>query len=79
MSAILMRALPQPDRLLKLPEHVAVWKGVVYCERNVDDLNRESRLRLWGGRCLCAGPFLFFGDPELLEEIRSAIQVPCPP
>jgi hypothetical protein len=62
------------DRLVKLPETLDGWKGVVFCERNLDDLNRASRLHLWGEHCTCAGPFLLFGDPELLEEIRLAVQ-----
>jgi hypothetical protein len=63
------------DHLVKVPERLHDWKGVVYCERNLDDPNRALRLHLWGECCLCAEPFLFFGDPELLEEIRHAIQV----
>jgi hypothetical protein len=63
------------DYLLKLPEGLSRWKGIVFCERNLDDLNWASRLNLWGDYCLCAGPFVFFGDSELLEEIRQAVQV----
>jgi hypothetical protein len=67
------------DRLAKLPERLDDWNGVVYCERNIDELNREARMNIWRGCCLRAGPFLMFGDPELLMEIRSALQASSPP
>jgi hypothetical protein len=28
---------------------------------------------LWGDSCLLAGPFLFFGDQDLLDRIRAIL------
>jgi hypothetical protein len=36
-------------------------------------------MNLWGDCCLVSGPFVFFGDPELLAEIRACLdRVECP-
>jgi hypothetical protein len=60
------------DVLMKVPERLAEWEGTVYCERT-QEVDRVVRLHLWRGCCLCAGPFIFFGDPDLLERIRAAL------
>jgi hypothetical protein len=57
------------------PTRIERWSGVVYCERSRDGLDAEVRLEGWGGCCLQAGPFLFFGDPSLLARIRDALVV----
>jgi hypothetical protein len=62
------------DRLMKVPERLADWQGTVYCERHThDEENLRVRRGLWGSGCLEAGPFLLFGDPDLLAEIRAAL------
>src|SRR5262249_887617 len=59
--------------LARVPERRAAWEGTVYCERNTREADRRQCRHL-GGECyLCAGPFLFFGHPELLERIRAAL------
>jgi hypothetical protein len=50
------------------------WAGVVYCERCRRYEAREVCLELWGDCGLRAGPFVFFGDPELLARIRTALE-----
>jgi hypothetical protein len=49
------------------------WAGVVYCERLRLPEDREEILQLWAGCGLRADPFAFFGDPELLARIRTAL------
>jgi hypothetical protein len=51
------------------------WKGVVYCEREPRPEAAEARVTCWGDACLVAYPFIFFGDQELLMQIRSALSV----
>jgi hypothetical protein len=58
------------------------WAGVVYCERVrypadrervVEYEYRDEVVQSWADCGLRAGPFLFFGDPELLARIRTAL------
>jgi hypothetical protein len=60
-------------RLARVPERRAGWEGTVYCERNTRESDRKLCRHLWGECYLCAGPFLFFGDPELLGRIRAVL------
>lgn len=57
-------------RLAKTPAWIGRWRGSLYCERNPagDDLARK-----WGDCYLEVGPFVFFGDPELLSHVRDAL------
>jgi hypothetical protein len=59
--------------LRKDPPNIDRWTGVVYCERLLREDAVEARERLWPDACLYADPFLFFGDPELLKQIRAAL------
>jgi hypothetical protein len=61
------------NQLRKVPERLADWEGTVYCERALWEDDRSVRRAVWHGCCLCAGPFIFFGDPDLLERIRAAL------
>ncbi len=71
------------DGLPKDQKHIRRWRGTLYCERGqVSDLGGVGRTfgddwsgltRQWGDRCLVAGPFLFYGDPELLDRVRAAL------
>jgi hypothetical protein len=58
--------------LIKDPSRVSAWRGTVYCER-VTAKDTEELAAEWGDPCLIAGPFVFYGDVELLERIRAAI------
>jgi hypothetical protein len=60
------------EELIKSPTCLAQWKGVVYCERARSE-TAEARVDFWGGACLRADPFLFFGDPEMRVQIRAAL------
>jgi hypothetical protein len=57
----------------KVPECIERWQGTVYCERVFDPATRDQQQRLWGDCCLRAGPFLFFGDRQLLGRIRACL------
>jgi hypothetical protein len=50
------------------------WAGVVYCERVQYPEDREGMVKLWADCGLRVGPFVFFGDPELLARIRTALR-----
>jgi hypothetical protein len=58
-----------------VPSRVRGWSGVVYCEWGHRNEAREDGLACWGECGLRAGPFLFFGDPEMLAEIRAALAI----
>lgn len=46
------------------------WRGVLYCER----MNYSSPATyLYRDRCWAIGPFLFYGDAELFERVRTAL------
>jgi hypothetical protein len=52
------------------PSRIGEWRGIVYCER-------AGRGKLgpphWEDHSLLAGSFLFYGDIELLERIRTIL------
>ena len=64
------------EDLSRLPRgrpQVERWRGTLYCERGPtggdwDDLTRE-----WGDCSLVVGPFLLYGDRELLGRVRAAL------
>jgi hypothetical protein len=53
------------------------WHGTLYCERGPEGLfegNDWSDLtHQWGDCCLVVGPFLFYGDRELLGRVLAAL------
>jgi hypothetical protein len=56
--------------LIKDPKHMQGWRGTLYCERVGEG---KPYIELWGNYCLVVGPFLLYGDPELLDRVRSAL------
>jgi hypothetical protein len=62
--------------LIRAPEYAHRWEGLVFVERNVnsfsipDDFIRDK----WGVYGTRVGPFVLFGDPEVLQRIRPAIE-----
>jgi hypothetical protein len=77
-GAFLARSARPWEELAALPRDPAridSWAGVVYCERVRDPGARAWLAGWWGeGCCLEAGPFLFFGDCRLLEDIAGALR-----
>jgi hypothetical protein len=60
--------------LPKVQEQINRWQGTLYCERG--PRGEESWADLdqhWGDCYLVVGPFLFFGDRELLGRVRTAL------
>lgn len=47
------------------------WRGTVYCERTNNDWRLAFDLR--DEHYMTAGPFVFYGDTELLERIRAIL------
>ncbi len=62
--------------LVKDPSRFRGWSGIVYCEYGAREGAREGALAGWGEWGLRAGPFVFFGDPNLLAQIRDALASP---
>jgi hypothetical protein len=65
--------------LVKDPRQVGRWAGMVFCEPVPTDEAAEVRAEVMGDGVLRVGPFLFFGDPQLLQEIRAALALPAAP
>jgi hypothetical protein len=60
------------NRLPKDPKRIGWWQGTLYCERGPAD-DWSDLAWQWGDSSLIAGPFLFFGDPDLLARVRDAL------
>jgi hypothetical protein len=60
--------------LIKDPQRLAPWTGVVYCERLAYPEGAEHLSDCWGDACLWAPPFMFFGDATLRARIRDNLQ-----
>jgi hypothetical protein len=56
--------------MVKVPEVVGQWRGTLYVERSHSG---GTRVEFWGDCCLVAGPFVFFGDRDLLARVRVAL------
>jgi hypothetical protein len=67
------RTFKQTQSLHRVAECIDEWRGVVYCERtdNLRDWSTERNLS--AGCSFTRGPFWFFGDPKLLERIRTVL------
>jgi hypothetical protein len=60
------------NRLFKDATLIEQWEGTLYCERGPLP-SWPGLTSLWGDCCLVVGPFLFFGDPQLLGRVRAAL------
>jgi hypothetical protein len=49
------------------------WQGILYCERVESDDIRKQLADQWGELGWSAGPFVFYGDPELLSRVRAVL------
>jgi hypothetical protein len=59
--------------LLMDPASIDRWNGAVYCEECPRFEARDLE-GLWGDCALRAGPFVFFGDRDLLARIQEALR-----
>ncbi len=62
--------------LPKSSQHMNLWNNTLYCERSPRDADLTVQAELWGENCLIVEPFVFFGDRNLLERVRSALEAP---
>lgn len=53
---------------------LARWQGTVVVMRLGNQARYDNQLDLWGDACLVSGEFVFFGDKELLREIRKCME-----
>jgi len=60
------------NALKKDSRHIHEWRGVLFCER-VGERDATHLTNQWGNHCLAVGPFLFYGDAELLRQVRDAL------
>lgn len=60
--------------LPKVPKHITRWQGTLYCERGVREPNWSKLTGQWGDCWLAVGPFLLYGDRELLARVRAAFK-----
>jgi hypothetical protein len=58
--------------LSKNPSRIREWDGVLYCERIGRD--PDALVEQWGANCMIVEPFILYGDPALLEQVRGALQ-----
>jgi hypothetical protein len=65
------------NALNKDARRIREWHGVVSCERMGENVTRATHVL--GDRCLVVGPFLFYGDAEMLQRVRTALAPLAPP
>jgi hypothetical protein len=61
------------NRLFKDAAQIDRWEGTLYCERG-PMTSWPELTSLWGADyCLVVGPFLFYGDRDLLDRVRATL------
>ena len=65
--------------LRRARERIGDWQGTLHCERVNQPGTLDLQIQRWGDCCLEVGPFVFFGDPELLARVRTALRPPGMP
>lgn len=63
--------------LIKDPKRIHQWRGIVFCTYE-GPIAAENLARQWGDQGLLVGPFVFYGDGELLARINVALNRPAP-
>jgi hypothetical protein len=58
--------------LSKNRARIEEWRGILYVERIGAD--PDVLVEQWGQNCMIAAPFILYGDPILLEQVRGALQ-----
>lgn len=62
------------NRLVKSPHFIDRWQGTLYCERGPGGKAWTDLSRQWGDYVLVVGPFLFYGDPQLLVQVKAVLE-----
>ena len=65
------------NHLNRDPKRIHEWQGIIHCERVKGDMAIATRL--YANHCLAIGPFLFYGDAELLRCVGAALAPVAPP
>jgi hypothetical protein len=52
-------------------DQIDLWQGTLFCERASLSVF-GAQIQMWGDCCLVVGPFVFFGDRDLLARVRAA-------
>jgi len=61
------------NQLTKDPSQMHKWRGIVYCGRETPNVLADLA-RQWHNHCLRVGPFMFYGEAELLARIGAALK-----
>ncbi len=64
------KSWPRLNALNKDAQRIGEWRGVLCCERVG---HHSPAAHLYRDRGLEIGPFLFYGDAELLQRVRTAL------
>jgi hypothetical protein len=59
--------------LSKTVEHIASWRGTVFCRKIGPTDGWQDQMDRWGEHCLQVGSFMLFGDAAMLEEIAESL------
>ena len=69
----------EPLNLLPNDETQAkLWEGTLYCVRGPGGEGWSDITQQWGDGSLVVGPFLFYGDRELLSRVRDVLMASNP-
>ena len=61
--------------LHKDSQYLGRWKGTLYCER-VSGYDQSALIQQWGENGLSIGPFVLYGDRDLLDQVRTVFSQP---
>jgi hypothetical protein len=61
------------NRLPNDHNEIDLWRGTLYCMRGPTGPLWSPLLREWGECALVIGPFLLYGDRDLLGRVRAAL------
>jgi hypothetical protein len=56
------------------PERIADWNGTVNCRLSISGAAGDSPASNWGDCWMRVGPFLLFGDRDLMARIRNTLR-----
>lgn len=62
------------NHLIKSPSYIDRWQGTLYCEIGPGEnawIDLDSQ---WGEHGMKIGPFHFYGDPQLLTQVRVLLE-----
>jgi hypothetical protein len=66
------------NRLQNDPELIDMWQGILHCDCGRSGEYWSSQKRRWCDCCAIVGPFLLYGDRELLGRVCAALAAGSP-